>query len=88
MLRCLTKKIIGGLPLAKWYPELGRERELVVRDGVDYTEADGCCCSGACWVEGLVDGCVGGIIGEELKAVEFVEDFLQLRFGEPAADAV
>ena len=31
----LEKKIIGGLPLAKWYPELGRECEFVVRDGVD-----------------------------------------------------
>ena len=26
---------------------------------------------------------ISGIEGEELKAVEFVEDFLQLRFGEP-----
>ena len=43
----LEKKIIGGLPLAKWYPELGAECEFVVRDGVDDEEADGCGCGGA-----------------------------------------
>ena len=44
----LGDKIIGGLPLAKWYPELGAECESVVRDGIDDAEADGCGCSGAC----------------------------------------
>ena len=28
MLGCLEKKIIGGLPLAKWYPELGPNASL------------------------------------------------------------
>ena len=77
----LEKKIIGGLPLAKWYPELGRGREFVVRDGVDDEGADRCGCGGACEARLAMD--VSAIIGEELKAVEFVEDFLQLRFEAP-----
>jgi hypothetical protein len=53
-----------------------------VRDGVDDAEADGC--RGGCAIrsEGLAMD-VSAIIGEELKAVEFVEDFLQLRFEAP-----
>jgi glycine dehydrogenase subunit 1 len=37
--RLLEKKIIGGLPLAKWYPELGNASP-VVRHGADHPGAD------------------------------------------------
>src|SRR5205814_5090974 len=58
-----------------------RGREFMVCDGVDDEGADGFGCGGACGQGLAMD--VSAIIGEELKAVEFVEDFLQLRFDAP-----
>ena len=49
-----------------------------MRDGVDDAEADGCGCQG---FEVAMD--ISAIVGEELVAVEFVQDFLQLRFDGP-----
>ena len=49
-----------------------------MRDGVDDAEADGCGCQG---FEVAMD--ISAIVGEELVAVEFVQDFLQFRFDGP-----
>ena len=66
----------------------GAECEPVVRDRDDDTQADGCGGGGAegGGSSGGVDESVmdiSAIEGEELKAVEFVEDYLQLRFDAP-----
>ena len=44
----LEQKIIGGLPLAKWYPEIGAECQPVVRHRDDDAQADG---RGGCGAE-------------------------------------
>ena len=84
--RLLEKKIIGGLPLAKWYPELGEgatlwcATEVTTKRGWMRRGCSDAADSGA--VErGLSDGF--SMVGQELSAVEFVQDYLQLRFDGP-----
>ena len=82
----LEQKIIGGLPLAKWYPELGPNAslwcatELTTREQMDAAAE-----ALRAWQRGVGESVmdISAIEGEELKAVEFVEDFLELRFGAP-----
>ena len=79
--KLLEKQIIGGLALASgirsWV-----ESDAVVRDGVDDEGADGCRSRGTGGREGIAMD-VTAILGQELVAVEFVQDFVQLRFEGP-----